>query len=163
MELTLRERLKALREERGLSQRELAERAGVHVGSIHQWESGRRRRIRVPQATAVARALDVPLTALLGEACNGAARTPAMVRARATAGYPADINRALYLELISHAVRQLPSGQPVTLREFREAVDRNIDAFVEQQLSAHHHGGCPRDDALPIRPFLRAGGAVAQA
>ena len=40
--MTFAEKLKAARENAGMSQRELAERAGIHFRSIQNWESGGR-------------------------------------------------------------------------------------------------------------------------
>ena len=40
--MTFAEKLKTAREEAGLSQKELAERAGIHHRSIQNWESGSR-------------------------------------------------------------------------------------------------------------------------
>ena len=42
MELTLPEKIKALRKEKNMTQRELADKCGVPLDTIKSWESGRR-------------------------------------------------------------------------------------------------------------------------
>jgi transcriptional regulator with XRE-family HTH domain len=62
------QRIYELRSERAprLTQRELAERAGVSVDLIQKLEQGRKASARITTLTAIARALDVDLSALLG-------------------------------------------------------------------------------------------------
>src|SRR6476619_4947563 len=48
-----------------LTQRELAERAGVSVDVIQKLEQGRKATARIPTLTAIATALDVDLSAIL--------------------------------------------------------------------------------------------------
>jgi transcriptional regulator with XRE-family HTH domain len=52
--------IRELREQAGISQRELARRSGVHYMSIYQWEAGKHRP-RFDQMRAVARALGVSM------------------------------------------------------------------------------------------------------
>lgn len=52
-------RLQELRKRAGLTQQELAVRAGVSLGAIAQLESGRRRFPRIKTALAIARVLGV--------------------------------------------------------------------------------------------------------
>ena len=59
------ERFKRLREAAGLSQSELAKVASVPVGSLRQWEQGRRTPL-LDAAARVAEALDVSLDLLAG-------------------------------------------------------------------------------------------------
>ncbi len=59
-------RVKRLREARGLSQRDLANKAKVTQGLIHQLETGVIQDVRSQVAVKLARALGVPVTELLG-------------------------------------------------------------------------------------------------
>ena len=61
---TFGERLKLLREERGWSQRELAERSGVPYFTIYRCERGTHGEPRVSMAAKLARALGVSLDLL---------------------------------------------------------------------------------------------------
>jgi transcriptional regulator with XRE-family HTH domain len=62
---TIGDRLRRLRSERGLTQEQLAERAGVSVDLIKKLEQGRRESARLTSLTALATALDVPRSDLL--------------------------------------------------------------------------------------------------
>lgn len=57
-----------------LTQEALAESAGVSVETIRKLEQGERQSARMSTLNAIARALDVPTTALLGDASTAAAR-----------------------------------------------------------------------------------------
>ena len=61
------QRLKRFREAAGLSQNELARRAGVSVPMISMLESGRRRGITASNARRLARALVKTLDELIGD------------------------------------------------------------------------------------------------
>lgn len=61
-------RVRALREDRGLSLRELARRAEVQVSDISRLERGLTRQPRLALGMSLARALGVTLSQLLGEA-----------------------------------------------------------------------------------------------
>ena len=54
------EKLKQLREEKGLSQSDLARKVGVGRSTICSYESGRRTKLTAPMIQAIANALDVP-------------------------------------------------------------------------------------------------------
>jgi transcriptional regulator with XRE-family HTH domain len=64
--------LQRLREKAGLSQSELAEKAGVPVRSIQNWEQGHRQP-RAPALLPLAQALGVSVESLLGEMIKPAA------------------------------------------------------------------------------------------
>ncbi|MDF1501556.1 helix-turn-helix transcriptional regulator [Roseisolibacter sp. H3M3-2] len=66
-------RVRVLRERRGLSLRELARRAGVQVSDVSRLERGLTRQPRLTLAMALAGALGVRLSHLLGETEGGAA------------------------------------------------------------------------------------------
>lgn len=59
-------RLRELREKIGLSQAELADRVGIPIGSIQNWEQARTRP-RIETLSKLARALDVTIDELLQE------------------------------------------------------------------------------------------------
>jgi transcriptional regulator with XRE-family HTH domain len=65
--MTLGERLKSLREMRGLSRSELARRAHVHRPTIIELEEGRQKDVGVSIAIRLAKALGVKLELLVGE------------------------------------------------------------------------------------------------
>ncbi|MFE2969937.1 helix-turn-helix domain-containing protein [Streptomyces sp. NPDC059340] len=65
---TIGDRIKSLREFRDLSQEELAARADVHVDTIRKLEQNRRQSARINTLRALARALDVQLERLVGQA-----------------------------------------------------------------------------------------------
>ena len=60
-------RVRTLRERRALSLRELARRAGVQVSDVSRLERGLTRQPRLTLALALAQALDVRLSQLVGE------------------------------------------------------------------------------------------------
>ena len=59
-------RVKRLREAKGLSQRDLAAKAKVTQGLIHQLETGAIQDVRSQVVVKLAKALGVPVTELLG-------------------------------------------------------------------------------------------------
>ncbi len=64
--MTLGERLKRLRELAGISQGELARRAGINRPTISQLESGQIKNITVETAKRLAKALEISLDMLVG-------------------------------------------------------------------------------------------------
>jgi transcriptional regulator with XRE-family HTH domain len=69
------QRVRKLRKERGWSQPELAERAGLTERTITNYETDARTRPPLATVQALADALGVPITDLLGEP-EGAAASP---------------------------------------------------------------------------------------
>jgi DNA-binding Xre family transcriptional regulator len=67
MRSTLGAQLSALRRRRAMSQRDLAERAGVSVDLVRKLEQGQRHATRIASLTALASALDVTPADLLGK------------------------------------------------------------------------------------------------
>ncbi|WP_328436850.1 helix-turn-helix domain-containing protein [Streptomyces sp. NBC_00444] len=65
---TIGDRIKKLREFRDLSQEQLAERADVHVDTIRKLEQNQRQSARINTLRSLARALDVQLERLVGQA-----------------------------------------------------------------------------------------------
>ena len=63
---TMGRRVKRLREAKDMSQRALAIKAKVTQGLIHQLETGAIQDVRSQVVVKLAKALDVPLTELLG-------------------------------------------------------------------------------------------------
>ncbi|SCL31356.1 Helix-turn-helix [Micromonospora pallida] len=74
MEPTIGENLAEIRQQSTLTQEQLAERAGVDVGVIRKLEQGARTSARLPTLHALARALGVPTSALIGDTSHAAAR-----------------------------------------------------------------------------------------
>lgn len=68
MNTTIGDRIRSLREFRDLTQEELAARAHVHVDTIRKLEQGQRQSARINTLRALARALDVQLERLVGQA-----------------------------------------------------------------------------------------------
>ena len=66
MIMKFNERLKALREERGLTQVQLSQKSGITARMIQNYESGSNRP-RYEGAEKLANALEVPVTELLGQ------------------------------------------------------------------------------------------------
>jgi transcriptional regulator with XRE-family HTH domain len=66
MRMTLGQRMKALREKRGLGLRELARRAGVHHPTLSQLEHGVIEDVTTGTAKKIARALGVSVDYLIG-------------------------------------------------------------------------------------------------
>jgi transcriptional regulator with XRE-family HTH domain len=78
-------RVRAFRKAKGLTQAELAEIAGCSLDAISSFERGK----YIPSlatAVAVARALDIPLTELVGEEANDNLRRSRLLAALAAAG-----------------------------------------------------------------------------
>lgn len=73
----IRQRLKAERVGRGLSQHQVAERAGVNVGTVSRIEAGKIKDLKVSMLATLARALGMPLSALIGEDTDTTNTTPA--------------------------------------------------------------------------------------
>lgn len=71
---TIGDHLRRIRTQATLTQEQLADRAGVDVGVIRKLEQGARKSARLPTLHALARALDVPTTALIGDTSDAAAR-----------------------------------------------------------------------------------------
>ena len=63
-------KLGALRMAKGLSQAELAARAGVSRATINRIENGRSRTVNLDMLAAIAKALDVAPAALIGETAS---------------------------------------------------------------------------------------------
>jgi len=70
------QRVKKLREQRGLTQRDLADRAGLTRETISNYERGERIDPPLSALTALARALEVPVTELTTEPEPEVAATP---------------------------------------------------------------------------------------
>ncbi|MFJ2907776.1 helix-turn-helix domain-containing protein [Streptomyces sp. NPDC087212] len=68
MNCTIGDRVKRLREFRDLTQEELADRSGVHVDTVRKLEQNVRQSARISTLRALARALDVQLERLVGQA-----------------------------------------------------------------------------------------------
>lgn len=68
MNTSIGDRIKGLREFRDLTQEQLADRANVHVDTIRKLEQGQRQSARISTLRALARALDVQLERLVGQA-----------------------------------------------------------------------------------------------
>ncbi|WP_089936037.1 helix-turn-helix domain-containing protein [Candidatus Entotheonella palauensis] len=65
--MTFGERLKMFRELAGLSQGELARKAGIHRATITAVENGRQANVNVFTARSLARALEISIDMLVGD------------------------------------------------------------------------------------------------
>src|SRR6187549_3514867 len=83
--MALGDRLQQLREGAGLSQSELAGRAGVSLRSIQNWEQGHRRP-KAEALLALARALGVPVESLISALADESAEAPSKPPAKKPAG-----------------------------------------------------------------------------
>lgn len=110
------ERIYQLRTERipKLTQRELAERAGVSVDVIQKLEQGRKASAKITTLSAVAAALDVDLTAILSKPTH-------------LETVPADGGLLELRRVLTPVVE--PSGEPETAEEIRSLVTQAWDAY----------------------------------
>ncbi|MGW4856974.1 helix-turn-helix domain-containing protein, partial [Streptomyces sp. NPDC004288] len=65
---TIGDRIRSLREFRDLTQEQLADRAGISIDTVRTLEQNRRQSARINTVRALARALDVQLERLVGQA-----------------------------------------------------------------------------------------------
>jgi transcriptional regulator with XRE-family HTH domain len=65
------ERVRRFRESKGLSQRELAQKAGVTIPTLSYLESGRRASVSLESARRIADALNITLDRLVGDSVFG--------------------------------------------------------------------------------------------
>ncbi|WFE44263.1 helix-turn-helix transcriptional regulator [Verrucosispora sp. WMMD1129] len=126
---TIGEHLARIRRQSTLTQEQLAERAGVSVETIRKLESGARASARMATLHALARALDVSTTALLGDTSQAAARREPDHRPLSLA----EIRRTLTpARGLVGTVATAPDGPPPTLDAVRRRLT-NADA-------AYHRG-----------------------
>ena len=119
---TLTERIRAAREEAGLSQTDVARALRISASAVNQWEHGFSKNIKLPTFFALAR--------LLGQDPHWLATGKALSRVRGTAAMPpapdfpapTGEERALL-----HYVRQLPTTLRRVLLRF---VRRLCDVYV---------------------------------
>jgi transcriptional regulator with XRE-family HTH domain len=69
--MTIGERIKRLREALGISQRELARRAGVHMETIQKLEAGTQRDVTIRIALRLCKGLGVSIEALTRDIESG--------------------------------------------------------------------------------------------
>ncbi|WP_405089619.1 helix-turn-helix domain-containing protein [Micromonospora sp. NBC_01392] len=127
-EPTVGERLAGLRRESRLTQEQLAERSGISVEVIRKLEQGSRGTARLDTLHALARALGVSTSGLLGDASQAAARGEAEHRPLSLA----EIRRVITpLRGIDGAPFVAPRSEPPGLRTLRgnlHAADRVYNA-----------------------------------
>ena len=63
--MSFAENLRRIRKEKKLQQKQLAERAGISLRTLQNWESGQRRPSNLDAVAKLAQVLEVPTTALL--------------------------------------------------------------------------------------------------
>ncbi|MFI6819697.1 helix-turn-helix domain-containing protein [Micromonospora sp. NPDC050187] len=113
---TIGDRLRKLRTESTMTQERLAEESGISIETIRKLEQGARSSARLPTLHALARALGVPTTALLGDASKAAARREPDHRPLSLAG----IRRVLTpARSLAGPVATVPDGPPPTLETVR--------------------------------------------
>ncbi|WP_165495045.1 helix-turn-helix domain-containing protein [Actinomadura roseirufa] len=109
------ERLARLRRRHGLSQERLAERSGVSVDVIRKLEQGRRRSALMATLTALARALDVEVSVLVGQ--------PSTVRSDDSTSLVLAIREALTsLDDFPGLPSDVPEGELPSLDDLRRAL-----------------------------------------
>lgn len=61
--------IKEMRERRGFSQKQLAEKAGINISQVQKLEAGtiKFENVTVRNGLAIAKALEIPIESLLGE------------------------------------------------------------------------------------------------
>ncbi|MET8158389.1 helix-turn-helix transcriptional regulator [Sphaerisporangium sp. NPDC005289] len=112
---TVGRQIKSLREDRGLTQEELAERAGLSRDIIAKLEQGRRQTARLTTLVRIANALDAELSALIGKRDRmGAERTGGGVLA---------LRDALLSPSYLPDVDDGHDGEPTRLEDITTAVD----------------------------------------
>ncbi|MDG4792432.1 helix-turn-helix transcriptional regulator [Micromonospora sp. WMMD1082] len=145
MEPTIGEHLARIRRQSTLTQEQLAERAGVSVETVRKLERGERASARMTTLHALARALDVPTTALLGDTSQAAARREPDARPLSLA----EIRRTLTpARGLGGPVVTAPDGPPPTLDDVRRRLG-DVDAAYHRGDYAAALAGAPRllDDA----------------
>lgn len=126
---TIGQRLRKLRTESTMTQERLAEMSGISIETIRKLEQGVRSSARLPTLHALARALGVPTTALLGDASKAAARREPDHRPLSLAGIRRVLTPARGLV---GTVATAPDEPPPTLDAVRAEL-RSADA-------AYHRG-----------------------
>lgn len=128
MEPTIGDRLARIRHQSTLTQEQLAERAGVSVETIRKLEQNSRTSTSLPTLHALARALNVHTTALIGDTSQAAARAEPDHRPLSLA----EIRRAVApVHGLDGAIVAAPAGDPPTLDVLRDrlrATDRAYHA-----------------------------------
>jgi len=124
-ELPIGERLARLRRRHGLSQERLAERSGISVDVIRKLEQGRRKSALMATLTALARALDVEVSVLVGQ--------PSTVRSDDSAGLVLAVREALT------SLEDFP-GLPADMAESRLSSLDQLRRAVAHAEKVRQHG-----------------------
>ncbi|MEW2445417.1 helix-turn-helix domain-containing protein [Micromonospora marina] len=129
MEPTIGDHVARLRRQSTLTQEQLAERAGVSVETVRKLEQGERRSARMSTLHALARALGVATTALLGDASEAAARAEPDHRPLALAEIRRSLTPARGLGALADPAADRPAAPVDVLR-----------AQLRQADAAYHRG-----------------------
>jgi transcriptional regulator with XRE-family HTH domain len=121
-ETTIGDRVRRARREQGMTQEELAERAGLSRELIAKIEQGRRQSVRLTSLTRLAQALDVPLSEL-------ADSRPRLDGDRDGASILAIRDVLLAPSLLPGIDPVADDGEPTTLPRLNAAVDRAAEAY----------------------------------
>ena len=111
MQPTIGDHLARIRRQSTLTQEQLAERAGISVETVRKLESNARTSARMATLARLARALEVPTTALLGSAAQAAARREPDHRPLSLI----EVRRALTPARAPGGSARLPDGPPPAL------------------------------------------------
>jgi transcriptional regulator with XRE-family HTH domain len=123
---TIGDRLRTFRQERAMTQEELAERSGVSADTIKKLEQNRRTTARIATLTALAKGLGVTPSALLGRRERLERQSPDGVLAvRDALQCPADLYPGIAPD---------DPGEPLPLAELEAAVRRGWDCYWQGEL-----------------------------
>ncbi|MEU8264506.1 helix-turn-helix transcriptional regulator [Micromonospora sp. NPDC048999] len=142
---TTGQHLARIRRQAGITQEQLAEQASVSVETIRKLEQGTRQSARLETLHALARALSVPTTALLGDSSEAAARREPDHRPLSLA----DIRRTLTpARGLAGPLVTTPDGPPTTMDAVRRRLS-DVDAAYHRGDYAAALAAMPRllDDA----------------
>src|SRR3954447_19922000 len=122
---TLGERVRRLRAERGMTQEQLAERAGVSVDLVKKLEQGRRESARLTTLTKLAQALDVSRSELLDRRSRLDGGTSSLVLGLR------DV--LLSVDVLTGIDPRDDTGEPTPLDDLRVQVDHLWDEYWNGQ------------------------------
>lgn len=119
MRKPISERIKELREQKGLTQGELARRLRISRPAISSWESGKTKNLREDNLLAIAREFGITVDELLtGKAADGVNESPAAYRCGA---------QSRQEEILLEKYRHLSPADQGRLQAIIDALDAEVD------------------------------------